>query len=743
MEPLIYKLLNIIITSPGNLVYHLTLAFAIVATIQVVILNQNHRNKRISRRLLIGSSLLLSSQLAMFIFSALSWQGLVNAHLFMPPVDRFISAFSILWIIWLWNFSETENKIPDFVAAGLSIILIFALVFTYSNWISEEQINTFNNTWINWGWNLFSLLLAAFGIVLAVIRKPKIWGIAVFILSFLGIGHALHLAWGIGPGDYSPLVRFAQLIAFPLLPSLIKHTQNNEIPSSYKSKVDQSSNLTISEIISPWAELFEQENAHQTQLNVCEAIARNLEADLCFFIETPMLTDAIKISTGYDFTNKKPLNEAFISRDLVPALENALLSGKVFRRNSPSSVELENIRMAVNLELSGNILVSPILQEEEVVGAFMLLTPFSLKEWQEEDENNLTLLSKLAQYFFQNPPPVEPDQLPIIKQQTPDDISVQLKDIKEDNSSLREQISMLQNQVNKDQNVGMLMALQKESEETIDKLRMESKNLKSELSRLRSLMQDIKKQTNIDGDNGKTESLNAFENFETIDSVAKEIRKPLDSLISYTSIALNLPETGFEEQKSFYLQQSLEVSKSIRNALNDLQKQSREFQTYKPNFPSIQLDKIIDDSIQMMATHLSKKKITMHLAIPETLPKIESYPDFFQFILLKYLENAGSITPPSGDIQLNVEFQDEFSPPVILVRVTDSGGGIPSELLHQIFDDDNSNIQQIKGHNFSGEDLTLIGLMAKSCDGKVWVESNTKGQTTFNLRIPTTSYPYP
>lgn len=82
MENLLQQLLGILVNPPGNLIYHLTLAFSIFASLQTALINR--RSGESSGRVLLGLNLILIAQLALFLSSGLAWQNIVSAHIFLP-----------------------------------------------------------------------------------------------------------------------------------------------------------------------------------------------------------------------------------------------------------------------------------------------------------------------------------------------------------------------------------------------------------------------------------------------------------------------------------------------------------------------------------------------------------------------------------------------------------------------------------------------------------------------------------
>ena len=65
-------LINLITTTPGNLVYHLVLTFAAAAGLQGIILHQDAHSRTRGRRLLLALGIVLACQLILFAASGLT-----------------------------------------------------------------------------------------------------------------------------------------------------------------------------------------------------------------------------------------------------------------------------------------------------------------------------------------------------------------------------------------------------------------------------------------------------------------------------------------------------------------------------------------------------------------------------------------------------------------------------------------------------------------------------------------------
>jgi hypothetical protein len=223
MDTLLQQLNNILIEPPGNMIYHLVLAFSIFAGLQTVLIARRGGQ---NGRALLGLNLILLAQMALFIMSGLSWQGVVSSHLFLPLFERSVIVFSLLWIGWIWAFPERNakpaaNTTENITLGLLNLGILILLFFTYTQWLKEGSDLAFNNTWQDWTWSFAGVAVVTLSLVAVILRRPDGWTIGVGMAVLVLTGLLAHIFLTPPTGDYSSLIRLSLLAAFPLLAGLM------------------------------------------------------------------------------------------------------------------------------------------------------------------------------------------------------------------------------------------------------------------------------------------------------------------------------------------------------------------------------------------------------------------------------------------------------------------------------------------------------------------------------------------
>jgi signal transduction histidine kinase len=142
---------------------------------------------------------------------------------------------------------------------------------------------------------------------------------------------------------------------------------------------------------------------------------------------------------------------------------------------------------------------------------------------------------------------------------------------------------------------------------------------------------------------------------------------------------------------------------------------------------------LIGDLEVLVAPQLQAKRIayTYHPCDP-TL-RVVADAERTQQVVLNLLSNALKYTPPGGGVTLGCEAVDGR----VLVRVRDTGIGIPRDKLEMIFEP----FTQVSGGLTRSVEGTGLGLaisreLARAMGGELTVESEVGVGSTFTLALP-------
>lgn len=386
------QILDLLTTSPGNLVYHLILVFSIAGALPGAISIWLKVLPVEGRRMVFGLIGLLLIQVFPVIFSVQIQPGSISNY-WMPVIDRSVSTLSLVLMIWLWAFPAGARS------ADLGTILLGALSLTLTVfaglWASNLLPNeTFNASLGDGWWNLFSIALALMGGGLLLIRRPPGYENGLALFSLLFIGHLLHYFWPFPPGDYAGNVRLAQIAAFPLLLTLPWRFSLTEINLPGRRLNEKPAAGIERDFFRHILALTSWKSMAEIYRALSAAVAHAMRADLCLVMTPPDTNKVISILSGYDRGKSQFLGTATFDGSLVPVLAEALRQSRPLHLPADSHIpDLTGLEKILDLPLAGALLAAPLSSDsrnsQPGVPAVVLITPYSRRAWTPADQHYL------------------------------------------------------------------------------------------------------------------------------------------------------------------------------------------------------------------------------------------------------------------------------------------------------------------------------------------------------------------
>ena len=132
--------------------------------------------------------------------------------------------------------------------------------------------------------------------------------------------------------------------------------------------------------------------------------------------------------------------------------------------------------------------------------------------------------------------------------------------------------------------------------------------------------------------------------------------------------------------------------------------------------------------------------VQLTLSVDEHVPEVVWFDrDVVYKVLTNLLANAIKFTPPSGLVHNHLSVVDDH----IVLRVSDTGMGIPEDALPKIFDRFHQVKQADGKMNGTGIGLALVRKLVKRHQGDIKVTSEVGVGTEFTVTLPCTSAAYP
>lgn len=167
------------------------------------------------------------------------------------------------------------------------------------------------------------------------------------------------------------------------------------------------------------------------------------------------------------------------------------------------------------------------------------------------------------------------------------------------------------------------------------------------------------------------------------------------------------------------------------NNLIDITKIDSGFYKIKPI--NINIIEIIEDIVLSVVEYCEGNNIELIFDTEVEEEIIACDPDQVERIILNLLSNAIKYTPKNGEIRVNINLEDKY----VVVKVKDTGIGIPKERLDMIFErfaqGETTLTRNCEG---SGIGLSLVKGLVQMHEGNICVSSEEGIGSIFEVRLP-------
>jgi signal transduction histidine kinase len=221
---------------------------------------------------------------------------------------------------------------------------------------------------------------------------------------------------------------------------------------------------------------------------------------------------------------------------------------------------------------------------------------------------------------------------------------------------------------------------------------------------------------------------------EFMATVSHEFRTPLTSI----NMSIDLLNQGILGSMNKDQQDLLQSAKQDADRLTKLVRELLELSKLESgklqlrNEP-VSLNQVITDTVKHIQLPFKEKSVELKLKLAGDLPNVNADSQQLGWVVSNLVTNALRYTPKGGTVEVITSKEDSY----IIVKVKDSGRGIPGEFLNQIFD----KFTQVKQVSESTPGSVGLGLaiakeVVEMYGGRIWAESEIDEGSTFIFTIP-------
>ena len=216
--------------------------------------------------------------------------------------------------------------------------------------------------------------------------------------------------------------------------------------------------------------------------------------------------------------------------------------------------------------------------------------------------------------------------------------------------------------------------------------------------------------------------------------VAHELRAPLGAIASLLSVVSD-GLTGQVPPKQLELvrRAELRLAEMLR-LVNDLLTLSRSRHgALTEHIESVDVGDVIENVAGLQRARAEAKGITLEITVPELLPPVRADSEGLIQIMSNLIAHAVKYTPDGGRVAVSAQADDSD----VVVRVRDTGIGIPKEDLDRVFDEFyRSRTAREFERIGTGLGLAIVKSIVTALSGSIEVESEVGVGTEFSVRLP-------
>lgn len=219
---------------------------------------------------------------------------------------------------------------------------------------------------------------------------------------------------------------------------------------------------------------------------------------------------------------------------------------------------------------------------------------------------------------------------------------------------------------------------------------------------------------------------------EVLEIVSHDLRNPLSTIaMSLDLLREQRPQLQLTDGQPDYLSIISRSAESMKKLINDILDHAKiESGTLELEKKPCDLSSFMAAQVQQLSVLAQRKNIKIINRVYETIPKFNCDQDRIAQVIANLLGNAIKFTPINGIIDIDARVHGKE----IILAMTNTGKGIPSDQLPHIFD----RFWQARAtaKQGTGLGLAISKAIIEAHGGRIWVESEVDKATTFFVALP-------
>ena len=211
-------------------------------------------------------------------------------------------------------------------------------------------------------------------------------------------------------------------------------------------------------------------------------------------------------------------------------------------------------------------------------------------------------------------------------------------------------------------------------------------------------------------------------------SLAHEIKQPIGAAVTNAEASLRLLNRDHPDIAEAR-EAALEMVKDARRAADIIDRVRSLYQKGSSQLESIEVNKVIDEMVLMLQNEANRHSVTIRTDLAGGLPTVMADRVQLQQVVMNVMLNGiEAMRDAIGELNIKSRLAEDGQ---LLISVSDTGVGLPTENTDQIFDPFFTTKSQ-----GTGLGLAITRSIVESHGGRIWATPNSGRGATFYITLP-------
>jgi two-component system, NtrC family, sensor histidine kinase KinB len=217
--------------------------------------------------------------------------------------------------------------------------------------------------------------------------------------------------------------------------------------------------------------------------------------------------------------------------------------------------------------------------------------------------------------------------------------------------------------------------------------------------------------------------LEAYRN-EITSMIIHDLRGPLGSIMSSIMMVMEVMDQVDDDTLASLLPISLETGQRLMVMIDSLLDISRlETRSLPLTCTPVSIEELVNEATSSLTFSFQQANITLEQDVSPDLPLVNVDKDKIRRVLINLIDNALRYTPEGGKVLVQVRLSERK----VLVRIADTGPGIPADEGSSIFDKFRQlkENEPLRGQKGVGLGLTFCRLAIEAHQERIWIDQDS------------------